>query len=112
VLRSRSAATADERSRRRDRRARDGTRALSARHGDGEAGQRKAQACGRPLDEPAPRERAEGTADIGFFAADANDDLFERGRRAATSETEEGAEDVDLEAHARELTFSTERPST
>lgn len=63
------------------------------------------------LHEAALPERDEGAADVVFFTAHTDDELLERGRRATASETEEGAEDVDVEAHAGELTFSTEHPS-
>ena len=73
---------------------------LSARHCDGEARKRQAKACGSALHKPALAERAECVTNIGLFAPHANDKLFERGRRATASKTEEGAEDVNLEAHA------------
>jgi hypothetical protein len=80
-----------------------GRTAPRTRNGDRETRERKPKACGGALHEPAPRERGEGAANVVFFTAHANDELFERGKRTTASETEEGAEDIDLEAHAVSL---------
>jgi hypothetical protein len=79
--------------------ARDGSRALSASDGDGEAGHGEAETSGRTLNEAALRKREEGTTDSGFVLAHTHDHLVERGGGATAGEAEEGAEDVDLEAH-------------
>jgi hypothetical protein len=81
------------------------------RYGDGETRQRETETIRGALHQPALSKRDEGTANIGFFTTHTNNELLERGRRATTGETEEGAEDVDVEAHAGEPTFSTEHPS-
>lgn len=73
--------------------------ALGAGHGDGESREREAKATRGSLDEALLGEGLESEANGRFITANTHGQLVQRGRGAATSETEEGAEDINLEAH-------------